>query len=109
MDDLDELLEGHRPAVKAALRAAFAAAESDKNDPYDDYVTLKALGHMLAGGAPPPAAVIIAAVGAAVSLLRYAQKKRRKRINKSRRRGMSAGLAAYNANKAAERRRATKR
>ena len=109
MDELEELLEGHRPEVKAAIRAAFAAAESNGNDPQHDYRALMQLGHLLAGGAPPPVAVIVAAVGAAVSLLRYTQRKRRKRINRSRKRGMSAGLAAYNANKAAERRRAVQR
>lgn len=98
-EQLEELLEGHRPDVKRAIRAAFAAAEGDTNDPYDDFVALSKLGHVLAGGAAPPVAVIIAAVGAAVSLLRWQQKKRRKRINKSRRDGMSAGLNAARSSK----------
>jgi len=100
---LEELISQHRPEVRAALRAAFAAAEGD-NDVTDDYAALAKLGHLLAGGASPPAAIIIAAVGAAVSLLRWQQRKRRKRINRSRRRGMRAGLAAYNASKLAGRR-----
>lgn len=99
---LEELIKDHRPEVKAALRAAFAAAEGDQNDPYDDFVALSKLGHVLAGGAAPPVAVVIAAVGAAVSLLRWHQKKRRVRINKSRRDGMSAGLAAARSSKFTE-------
>lgn len=98
---LELLLEGHRPDVKRAIRAAFRAAESDKNDPRKDYEALMQLGNLLASGAAPPVAIVVAAVGAAVSLLRYTQRKRRKRINKSRRDGMSAGLSAYRASRLA--------
>ena len=101
---LEELISQHRPEVRAALRAAFAAAESDDNDIQHDYRALMQLGHVLAGGAAPPVAVVIAAVGAAISFLRYTQRKRRRRINISRRRGMGAGLSAYQASRLAGRR-----
>ena len=101
--ELEDLMDGLRPDVKRAIRAAFEAAEGD-NDEQHDYRALMQLGHLLAGGAPPPVAVIIAAVGAAVSLLRWQRRKRRKRINISRKNAMSAGMAAYRASKLAGRR-----
>ena len=98
---LEELLDGHRPAVKQAMRAALKVMNDEKRDPKEDYIQLAKLGHLLAGGAAPPVAVIISAVEAAISLLRYHRRARGKRINRSRISGMSAGLAAYRASKIA--------
>tara|TARA_R110002020_G_scaffold38779_9_gene116118 strand:- start:898 stop:1278 length:381 start_codon:yes stop_codon:yes gene_type:complete len=98
---LEELLEGHRPAVKQAMRAALRAINDEKRSPKDDYKSLATLGKALVGGGAPPVAIIISAVEASLSLLRYHRKKRRQRINRSRAKGMSAGLAAYQASKIA--------
>jgi hypothetical protein len=92
-------LKGLRPAVAAAVRAALAAPQED-SDPEDDRKDLMELAIMLMGGASPPSMVLVAAVGAIVRLLKLGSAHRREVIEKSRRAGTAAGLAAWHASRA---------
>lgn len=97
---LNELTADLPLNARRAVRAALRAATDETTDPRADFVSLMRLGHVLAGGAVPPVAVLISAVAGAVGLLKWAHKKKKRRISKSRRNAMSAGLNARRASRA---------
>ena len=98
VEEVEELLEGHRPEVKRAVRAALSAIEND-TDPEDAALDLAKLGSTLAAGAKPSPAIIVAAIVAGIQLLKWGVKKRQRRIARSRARGTAAGLAAHRASR----------
>lgn len=99
---LDYLIDGHRPEVQAAIRAAFAAAEDYDNDTTTDDITpILQLAQVLAFGGTPGVAAVVSAIGAAVGMLARGQRRRRRRIAVRRRNGMASGLMAYRASRLA--------
>lgn len=101
-EDLEPLLKDEPPDVQKAVRRAIKLLEEDDGPtPEDALHTLVRLGSTAASGTRPSGPLIVEAVAALLTLGRTLHQKRKKKIAKSRREGTAAGLAAYQASKAA--------
>lgn len=101
-EDLQPLIEDEPPEVQKAIRRAIRLLEEDDGpQPAEALHTLVKLGSTAAAGTRPSGALIVEAIAALLTLGRTVQQKHRAKVAQSRRKGTAAGLAAYQASKAA--------